>query len=230
MMKAKIQVLLTLLTATLLSTGAWAQDKPVKPPAPDLQALDFEGDYRPEPVPYRTRKIQEVGKGLPEAIRPSATSIPTTGGFSVYVTNRLNSRAFYNSVYLASPGTDEDSFTNTISPCNPGDTSELFKKAVLLRVNYYREMAGVADGITLNTTYNSKAQQAALIMLANQALNHFPPTSWTCYTADGADAADSSNLSLGNYGWNAVAGQMRDNGSNNYIAGHRRWILRPGSC
>ncbi|HLA39195.1 MAG TPA: thrombospondin type 3 repeat-containing protein, partial [Candidatus Glassbacteria bacterium] len=150
-----------------------------------------------------------------------------TGGFSVDVTDRLNSRAFYNSIFLASPGTDEDSFTNTISPCNPGDTSDLFKKAVLLRVNYFREMAGAADDITFNTTYNSKAQRAALIMLANQALNHFPPESWTCYHMDGADAADSSNLSLGNYGWNAISGQMKDNGANNTVAGHRRWIVRP---
>ena len=227
MMKAKIQVLLALLTASLLSTGTLAQDKPVKTTPPELRSLSFEGEYRPEPVPYRTRKLLEESKSLTGVARPSATSIPTTGGFSVDVTDRLNSRAFYNSIFLASPGTDEDSFTNTISPCNPGDTSDLFKKAVLLRVNYFREMAGAADDITFNTTYNSKAQRAALIMLANQALNHFPPESWTCYHMDGADAADSSNLSLGNYGWNAISGQMKDNGANNTVAGHRRWIVRP---
>lgn len=65
------------------------------------------------------------------------------------------------------------------------------------------------------------------MMSRNNNLSHDPPATWSCYTADGAEAAGSSNLSLGNYGWNAVSGQVRDNGANNSAVGHRRWILYP---
>ena len=233
MKTVKFHVLLLLFAVTLLCAGTMAQDKPVKPAPAEIQSLSFMGEYRPEPVPYRTRKLLEESKSLTGVARPSPTSIPPTGGFSVDVTDRLNSRAFYNSIFLASPGTDEDSFTNVLSSCTPGDTSALFKQAVLLRVNYLREMAGVADGITFDSTKNAKAQKAALIMLANQALSHDPggettgPMLSTCLTPEGDEAAGSSNLSLGNYGWNAVMGQMKDNGANNTVAGHRRWIIRP---
>jgi len=63
------------------------------------------------------------------------------------------------------------------------------------------------------------------MMDANNSLNHNPPTSWTCYSAGGAEAASHSNLSLGYNTTSAVTGQMNDDGSNNYFCGHRRWIL-----
>jgi hypothetical protein len=57
-------------------------------------------------------------------------------------------------------------------------------------------------------------------------LNHYP-SNYTCYSDDGFEAAGKSNLSLGNAGPQAVVGQIRDNGTNNTAAGHRRWILYP---
>ena len=58
----------------------------------------------------------------------------------------------------------------------------------------------------------------------NSALSHYPPSSWIYYTANAYEAAGNSNIALGNYGPGAVDAYMRDDGTNNHIVGHRRWI------
>ncbi|UUZ48793.1 hypothetical protein LP420_40055 [Massilia sp. B-10] len=42
--------------------------------------------------------------------------------------------------------------------------------------------------VTLNLTHSEMAQQAALMMEANNALSHSPPDGWKCKTADGTTA------------------------------------------
>lgn len=157
-----------------------------------------------------------------------AAKVPATntGGWSINPANRQLVRGFFNSVYLASLNTPIG-WTGNQANCVAGTTSADFKNSVLARVNYFRAMAGVPANIKLNSTYNAKAQQAALMMSANKALSHFPPSTWSCYTANGYQAAGSSNISLGHNGWDAVSGQVQDNGSNNIDVGHRRWILYP---
>jgi hypothetical protein len=149
-----------------------------------------------------------------------------TGGWAIDPSSRQWSRAFYNSVYLASSSI-ASGWAGDIASCDEGDTSAEFRNSVLVRINYFRAMAGVPSDILFSAVYNDKAQQAALMMSNNGDLDHTPPANWTCYTADGAEAASRSNLSLGNYGWAAVDGQMMDNGAYNTAAGHRRWILYP---
>lgn len=165
---------------------------------------------------------------MPEAnlMRPMAVPSDRTGGWSIDPSDRQVSRAFYNSVYLA-PEDIEIGWDGDRENCDEGTTSTHFKNGVLVRVNYFRAMAGVPSDISLDDIYSTKSQQAALMMSANADLNHSPPITWYCYTEDGAEAAGSSNLSLGSYGTDAVSGQMRDNGSNNTLVGHRRWILFP---
>lgn len=132
---------------------------------------------------------------------------------------------FYMNEYLASENVPAN-WTGDVANCNAGTTSAEFKAAVLRRVNYFRAMAGMPN-VSLNDTYNAKAQAAALMMSANDALSHTPPPTWTCYTADGYDGADNSNLSIGRYGPAATVGQMMDSGTGNYFVGHRRLILYP---
>ncbi len=96
-----------------------------------------------------------------------------------------------------------------------------------MRINYFRAMAGVPADIQLSDVFNAKAQAAALMMSANRQLSHSPPPTWECYSTEGAEAAGSSNLFLGVYGWNAIDGYVRDPGSGNYFVGHRRWVLYP---
>ena len=186
-------------------------------PGPELPRL---GKALPDPV--------GAPKAAPAEAVPELRQVPAdnTGGWSIDTTDRQLVRAFYNSVYTASPETPID-WSGDHGNCIAGDTVSDFKNAVLARINYYRAMAGVPASVTFDPTLNVKAQQAALMMSANNQLNHYPPDTWSCYTADGDEAAGRSNLSLGRNGWEAVSGQMRDNGSNNAEVGHRRWLLLP---
>lgn len=119
-------------------------------------------------------------------------------------------------------------WTGSINGCVAGATAQAYQDAVTLRVNWFRSMAGVPPGITLNAVFSAKDQQAALMFSANNALSHSPPSSWTCYTADAATAAGSSNICIGFFNDpGCIALYMQDFGSGNSEAGHRRWILYP---
>lgn len=147
-------------------------------------------------------------------------------GLVVNPQSREASRDFFFDYYQSqNPGIK---WTGDIASCNPGATSEAFRVSVRRQINYFRAMAGVPAAVTFKAEYNAKAQSAALMMSANRRLNHFPPSSWRCYTAAGSEAASRSNLSLGSNGADSVAGSyMRDAGDGNYFAGHRRWLLFP---
>jgi hypothetical protein len=186
----------------------------LKPDSPSL------GKALPDPVDWRDALSAEGTPGLQQV------PADNTGGWHIDSSNRQLVRAFFNSVYAASPGTPIN-WTGDHSACAAGDTGSDFKNAVLARINFYRAMAGVPAAIRFDSTLNAKAQEAALMMSTNNQLSHYPGEAWTCYSADGDDAAGSSNLSLGRNGWEAVSGQIRDNGTNNAEVGHRRWLLLP---
>lgn len=160
--------------------------------------------------------------------RSSEGTVPSAevrgSGFSP--ATREESQRLWDQVYEA---TDDGAigWTGSTGSCTPGSTSVSFREGVLNRINYFRAMAGVPDDITLDPTYNAKAQAAALIMAANGDLSHDPPSHWDCFTADGHEGAGHSNLSLGAFGAGAVTGYMEDPGSANTPVGHRRWILYP---
>lgn len=122
------------------------------------------------------------------------------------------------------------SWSGSVSTCAAGDTTDAFKAAVLRRLNYYRAMAGLPGDLVLEPSLSAKAQQAALMMDANDSLSHAPPGSWLCYSADGAEAAGKSLLAYSNAPTRNVDlldGYMRDRGAANVVVGHRRWILYP---
>ncbi len=161
---------------------------------------------------------------------PPPVVAPPTGPLSSSVgpidtSNRTEVIARWYDTYF-----DNTPFTwsGDISTCRAGDTPEAFKSAVLKRLNYYRAMAGLPGNLTLDLTFSSKAQDAALMMDAANSLSHSPPTTWPCYTAAGADAAGHSNLAYSSFPNRSVSildGYMTDRGANNFAAGHRRWIL-----
>lgn len=146
--------------------------------------------------------------------------------FTVNPQDRQASQSFFNNVFNSAVQPFIE-WNGNHGLCLAGETSDAFKLAVRVRINYYRAMAGVPDIIDLADEYNQKAQEAALMMSVNGILDHDPPTQWTCYTQDGDEAAGSSNLFLGYYGLQAIDGYIKDNGSGNYAVGHRRWALYP---
>lgn len=115
-------------------------------------------------------------------------------------------------------------WTGNSANCDPGDTPDSVKVKELQRLNYFRRLSGL-PAASLNSTYSSKAQQAALMMKDNNALDHYPPSTWKCVTPDGQLAAASSNLSLGTAGPDAIDLYISDPGVTDL--GHRRWALFP---
>jgi uncharacterized protein YkwD len=158
---------------------------------------------------------------------PGTGSPDAVSGFTVNASDRRDVLSFYQCVYNAS----ENYATNlawtegSVGSCAAGTTSAAFKDDVRRRINFYRALVGETATITFDATKSSKAQQAALMMASNSALSHTPPTSWSCYTQNGYDAANAGNIALGHYGPPAVNAYMRDDGTGNEIVGHRRWFL-----
>jgi hypothetical protein len=143
----------------------------------------------------------------------------------------FNRRAVRNAYfrYYAQP-MPHMAWTGAIASCDAGSISSGFREWTITRVNFVRAMAGVPGHVTLNAVTSIKAQTAALMFAANRQLSHFPPTTWLCYAAEGAEAAASSNIAL-SFGSplfdDVIPLYMDDTGANNYAVGHRRWILYP---
>jgi uncharacterized protein YkwD len=119
----------------------------------------------------------------------------------------------------------EGTWSGSIDGCSAGDISASGRANALRLVNLYRFMAGLPP-VTTDPEKDAKAQACALMMDANDQLSHDPPESWRCYSAPGAEAAGSSNISSGR-GVGSVDLYMVDPG-NPTTMGHRRWILSNG--
>ena len=91
--------------------------------------------------------------------------------------------ADYQKNYLGTTLSDIG-WTGNSSNCDPGDTPDSVKEKEVQRLNYFRRLAGL-PAVSLNSTYSAKAQQAALMMKDNNALDHYPPDSWKCVTPAG---------------------------------------------
>ena len=187
-----------LLTAAMVS----AQDisRARLGPAPRVTDLSKLGTAAPSQIP----------EGLPPVDRNSRQAVVD----------------FYNTVYVPALAATND-WNGSVPGCVAGTTGAAYTSATMDMVNYFRAMTGLPAAVTHEAVKDGKTQAAALMMTANNALNHTPPLSWTCYTADGADAAGHSNLALGAAGPWAIWLYVSDPGSENYRLGHRRWILYP---
>ena len=148
----------------------------------------------------------------------------------VDISDRSQVMKFYFDHYLPSEGfVNRHEWTGSVENKDPGQLSERMHQDVIMRVNYFRAMAGLNANIKLSDDLNIMAQEAALMMSYENKLSHYPDKSWKYYSDAGVTAARNSNLSLGlnfpNYGPTAVDEQIKDAGDNNTNLGHRRWIL-----
>ena len=184
-------------------------------------------------APQAVEPVRHLGKAprlktpLPPELDQARTDAPElseAAGFLIDTSRREEVRNFYNAVYQASENIPS-AWTGNIAACQAGVVSSTYRSAVLRRINYYRAMAGMPANVVLYSTVVPYNQAGALLMSANSSLSHFPPSSWSCYTASGANAAGNSNIALGMAGADAVDGYIVDDGSGNTAAGHRRWIL-----
>ncbi len=122
-----------------------------------------------------------------------------------------------------------------IANCEPGAVAEREKEAVLDYVNEIRSRHGLAP-VTYDETYDEETAQAALLIVANNYMTHFPAEDSECYTEAGATGSASSNLYWGSpeegHGDPLLApstanvrGWLID--EDVPALGHRRWLLDP---
>ena len=185
------------------------------------------------PAPVRGPLPPSLGQAVHAPRDPSLLPSPglrrldATPAFTVNGAAREQVRQFYNSVYNASEGVAMNSTAET-ADCVAGTDSDAFQTAVLWRINWFRALSGMPADITFDGFEDTNDQAAALMMSANNQLQHDNiPTTWSCYSSGGASAAQESNLALGINGPDAITGYMWDYGSGNGDVGHRRWLLYP---
>jgi len=125
--------------------------------------------------------------------------------------------------------------------CQPGTLKASSKTAVVAWVNSVRALHGLSP-VTYDATQETGTQAAALMMLVNNRLSHTPSSDWACYSADGAGAAQKTNLSRGQTTGEVsslpgsqptamLGGFFTELNSRTATGeidiGHRRWLLNP---
>lgn len=207
---------------------------------------------RPTPPVRRSLTLLVLGLLLSLLVAPSAAGEPGAGGslgaapppvatagrdgaaatraaVAINPDDRAAVEAAYFDVYrpaaaVSAPPADPAQ----VAACQAGSPPGTLQTATLDLVNYFRAMSQVGP-VTFDATLSAKAQQAALMMYANHALDHAPPTTWDCFNADGAEAAHQSNLALGYSTADVIRAYMNDPGVTNTGAGHRYWLQRPAT-
>ena len=140
---------------------------------------------------------------------------------------RLAAKKLYEDHYLSSKSESSDTpWTGDEPSCDAGSVPQKTKDKIFMRLAYYRQAAGLHNEIAENPTKSAGAQQAALMMKANNQLEHFPPNTWKCFSEAGKDGAGSSLLTMSRNA-EAMDSYVRDQGANNGPVGHRRWLLWP---
>lgn len=133
---------------------------------------------------------------------------------------------FYDEVYQASRGVASQ-WNGDTAACLPGTNSLEYSEATILRVNYFRAMAGLPADVVLKVDWSEGCQAAALCCAAANRVSHFITSDWPCYTAAAAASAATSNLLIGDRGPTAIDLYLDDSGPENSYVGHRRWVLYP---
>ncbi len=162
--------------------------------------------------------------GLPLALLLALVGMSGTVSAAFSYSNQTRSSAYSDHSYFKSSVWQVPSgWTGSVNGCSAGVVSSAYTQATLDSINYVRGLAKLPF-VVFNSAYTAGAQESALMSLANNDLNHSPPTNWECYTSAGASSSGSSNLCLGCSGPSAIAAYMAEYGSFDTL-GHRRWIL-----
>lgn len=120
---------------------------------------------------------------------------------------------------------NETFLIDPVAACDPGVLHPEEMREALHRTSIYRLLVGLYP-VSLAAGQRDRVQECAVMMDANNALSHDPPTSWACYTDVGAAGAGSSNIALGvGTAAGTVGLYIQDPGTPSL--GHRRWIFNP---
>jgi len=118
-----------------------------------------------------------------------------------------------------------------IQTCYEGILKDSEKQKALEELNFIRSLHGL-NPVIYNYEDDIYTSKAALIIVANEELNHYPDQSYKCWTEEGEFGSSHSNLYM-SWGWEGkipksedfVIGWIIDEGIESL--GHRRWMLSP---
>lgn len=119
-----------------------------------------------------------------------------------------------------------------VSNCNEGKLKDSEKQKALQYVNYIRSFHNLKP-VQYASQFDNETAKASLISVANALLDHFPKSSYHCYTQEGNTGCQTSNLYLGsNFSPSSV--YSTEDGIKTWIIdkniediGHRRNLLNP---
>lgn len=118
-----------------------------------------------------------------------------------------------------------------VSSCQAGRLTEAAKNRALETANQIRALHGLSP-LRYIAFYDDQMQEASLIQEANPSATHTPPPSYQCYTREGREGSETSNISLSSANLDPGAHIMHLVNDANpadlpAAVGHRRWTLNP---
>ena len=125
--------------------------------------------------------------------------------------------------------------TPDLQKCHPGQMKDSVKQNLLGQINTIRNLHGLGP-VSQNNHAEASVNLAALMFAANAKIDHSPPSTWQCYTTEGAMAASKSIISGGVAAKNItfyspeqdiIAWLTDINAINVADIGHRRILLDP---
>lgn len=121
-----------------------------------------------------------------------------------------------------------------IKNCKPAKMTDTERKKALDEVNEIREKHGLQP-VSYNLENDKYTANAALVMVANRTIGHYPSKSLKCYTNEAAIGSKESNLHITagsspalveeNFPKAVIDGLLIDEGVKSL--GHRAWLLNP---
>lgn len=133
---------------------------------------------------------------------------------------------------ISNPGDNEVYFESPdLASCTAGVLQDAHKEEALQTLNEIRALHGL-PAAAYNLAADDEVAEAALIMLANNSLDHNPPSTARCFSSAGLRGAQTSNLyihsaseTLDMPAAQPVEAFLGDVGVASL--GHRRWLLDP---
>jgi hypothetical protein len=133
----------------------------------------------------------------------------------------------YKKMYLSS----EISYipwNGDIDECESGTLDTSIYRKVENRVNFFRIVNGLSL-VKIDTQFNKEAQDAALLIKANDKISHNPSSTMKCYSESASIGCMKSCLEFNDFknfpATAFITGFIEEYGERNYFVGHRRWIL-----
>lgn len=157
------------------------------------------------------------------AVVPSLCGGETDPGpFDPY--DRESARAWFNHWWPKTYG-EPMGFTGDPNTGAPGTTALAYQQQLVLRLNMFRRWVGAAP-VVLDPDASAKAQAAAVLCAANDALSHNPPTTWRFYSATAAQGAAASQLD-GRVTSTSIIDLVDDLGATSAALAHRTALIEP---